>query len=208
MRPTQALPGSSGEDAGARSSDSSAASPPSLPPETVELDLPRCGPPPYQAVTLRARDIQAVGGREQADVAITFKHCPGEKFKTGANGRVVVLVTRDAETWICFQAEGYLPWMVGEIAIGPSLPATGLVATLVPTGLASTVTPGYQPMSPLLFVQVQAGRTAASEACRNRDGRDAGGEGPPQRDRALPRDGQQRQLPEGVRHHPPKAWPS
>ena len=157
-----------GDDGGAPASDASASRPP--PESPLELTLPRCGPPPYQAVTLRARDIQAAAGREQADVTITFKHCPGQKFKTGPDGRAVVLVTQQAETWICFQAEGYLPWMVGEVAIGPALPTGGLVATLVPRNLASTVTPGYQMASPLVFIQVQAGRATADEACRARDG--------------------------------------
>jgi hypothetical protein len=172
--PDAAPPGSwiGHEDAGREQpADSSQPSPPIVPPDPLaESSLPHCGPPPYQAVTLRARDIQAPAGREQADVSITFKHCPGEKFRTGANGRAVVLVTREAETWICFQSDGYLPWMVGEITIGPALPAAGLVATLVPSSLASTVTPGYQPTSALLFVQVQAGRANATEACRGREG--------------------------------------
>jgi hypothetical protein len=136
----------------------------------AEQNLPRCGPPPYYPVTLRARDIQGQPGREQAGVVITFKHCPGEKFMTGEDGRALVLVTIGAETWICFQAPGYLPWMVGEMPIGAGLPATGVVATLVPRSLATTVTPGYQADSPLVFVQVQAGRATATEACRARDG--------------------------------------
>ena len=72
----------------------------------AEANLPRCGPPPYQAVTLRARDIQAQPGREPAGVVITFKQCPDQKFTTGPDGQAVVLVTRGAETWICFQAAG------------------------------------------------------------------------------------------------------
>jgi hypothetical protein len=59
---------------------------------------------------------------------------------------------------------------VGEMPIGASLPGSGVVATLVPKSLASTVTPGYQADSPLVFVQVQAGRATASEACRAREG--------------------------------------
>jgi hypothetical protein len=60
--------------------------------------------------------------------------------------------------------------MIGEFAVGPAVPVAGLVATLVPKTLASTVVPGYQADSPMVFVQVQAGRASASEPCRARDG--------------------------------------
>jgi hypothetical protein len=135
----------------------------------AEINLPRCGPPPYQAVTLRARDIQAPAGKEPAGVAITLKLCPDQKFTIGEDGQAVVLVTIGAETWICFQAPGYLPWMVGEMAVSDALPGN-IVGTLVPRSLASTVTPGYQPESPLVLVEVQAGRATGAEACRAREG--------------------------------------
>jgi hypothetical protein len=173
-------PGAAGdtEDGGLRTSPgtpdagaSDAVNPLAAPADpSAETDLPRCGPPPYHPVMLRARDIQGQPGREQAGVVITFKHCPDQKFVTGADGRAVVLVTLGAETWICFQAPGFLPWMVGEIAISEALPATGVAATMVPRNLASTVTPGYLPDRPLVFVQVQSGRSTASEACRLREG--------------------------------------
>jgi hypothetical protein len=150
--------------------DAAGAGVPAPPDNTGELTMPRCGSPPYQAVTVRARDIQAPLGREQAGVVVTLKHCPGQKFMTGADGRATILVTHGAETWVCFEAAGYLPWMMGEFAIGPAVPATGLVAMLVPKNLAATVVPGYQPDSPMLFVQVQAGRATGSDACRARDG--------------------------------------
>ncbi len=145
----------------------------------AELALPRCGPPPYQPLVVRARDIQAATGREQPGVTVTLKHCPGQTFVTGPEGRITILVTVGAETWVGFQAPGYLPWMIGEFAVGPAVPTAGLVATLVPKSLASTVVPGYQADSPMLFVQVQAGRTSANEPCRARDGVVLGVEGHP-----------------------------
>ncbi len=154
-------------DAGAGADGSSALVAPA---EPLEVSVPRCGPPPHHPVVLRARDIQAQAGREQGGVTITFKHCPGQRFMTGRDGRAVVPVTLGAETWIRFEAPGYLPWMVGEMPIGADLPPSGVVGTLVPRSLAATVTPGYQAESPLVFVQVQAGRATASDACRAREG--------------------------------------
>jgi hypothetical protein len=166
-------------DAGSAEDARAPSGAPTPPDSTNELTLPRCGPPPYQAVIVRARDIQAPPGREQAGVVVTFKQCPGQKFMTGAEGRATILVTQGAETWVCFEAAGYLPWMMGEFAVGPALPAAGLVATMVPKTLAATVVPGYQAEGPMLFVQVQAGRANASEACRLREGVSVGVAGHP-----------------------------
>ena len=94
-------------DAGDPATDAAGAGGAPAPPDnTGELTLPRCGSPPYQTVTVRARDIQAPPGREQAGVVVTLKHCPGQKFMTGADGRATILVTQGAETWVCFEAAG------------------------------------------------------------------------------------------------------
>jgi hypothetical protein len=150
--------------------DSSAGAVPPSDGEAPMNEAPRCGPPPHQALWLGAEDImRPADSRELRDVTVTFKHCPESRFLTGVDGRVMVMVTRTAETWIRFEKDGYLPWMVGEVAVTEGLPRAPMMGTMVPVRIGSTVVPGYRPTDPLVYLQVQMGRSDAPEACRSRD---------------------------------------
>ena len=89
----------------------------------AELGLARCGPPPYQMVRLGARDMMGASDTAHlAGVVITLSHCPESRFVTGADGRLMLLVTRDARTWIRFESPGHVPWMMGELLLDDSFP--------------------------------------------------------------------------------------
>lgn len=134
-------------------------------------EVPSCGAPPYQSLSLGAEDIMGpAGARELRDVTITLKHCPESRFITGADGRVQIMVSRLAETWIRFEKLGYLPWMVGEVMVTEGLPRAPMMGTMVPERIGSTVVPAYRPADPLVYLQVQMGRSDAPEACRSREG--------------------------------------
>jgi hypothetical protein len=140
------------------------------PSANLEL-IARCGSPPYLKLRLVARNVMAPPtARELAGVAITFKHCPGTQVLTGNEGSASVYITENAETWIRFDAPGFLPWLFGEIAVTESTSAPSIVATMLPADLGPVVLPGYQPDRPLVYVQVQNGRSAGPEACLSRDG--------------------------------------
>jgi hypothetical protein len=50
------------------------------------------------------------------------------------------------------------------------LPRAPLLGTMVPERIGNTVVPGYRPTDPLVYLQVEMGRSDAAEACRSRDG--------------------------------------
>lgn len=142
---------------------------PPVDPQTAEAL--RCGPPPHQPMWLSARDIMGPpAARDLAEVYLTFKHCPESRFVTGADGRVLVMVSRTANTWVRFEKQGYLPWMIGEVAVTDGLPLAPLTATMVPEQVGAVVVPAYKATDPLIYVQVQLGRADAPEACRSREG--------------------------------------
>jgi hypothetical protein len=135
-------------------------------------ELPSCGLPPYQPLRLGARDVMSAAGEAGGlpGAVITFKHCPGSRFTTGPDGRAAIQITRGAETWIRFEADGYVPWLLGEVAFGGNAPAGPIVATLVPARLASTVVPPFRGDAALVYLQVQMGRATAPAACRSTSG--------------------------------------
>jgi hypothetical protein len=142
------------------------------PADPAPADLPACGLPPYQRVRLGARDLMSPAGEAGGlpGAAITLKHCPDSRFTTGPDGRATIQVTRGAETWIRFEADGYVPWLLGEVAFGENAPAGPIVATLVPDRLAMTVVPPFRSDAALIYLQVQMGRATAPEACRSTSG--------------------------------------
>jgi hypothetical protein len=163
-----------GFDAGApeagQAADAELTQPPGAPEDPTRAPpVPSCGLPPYQPVHLMVRDVMSSAGepRGLAGAAISFKHCPGARFTTASDGRLTVQVSRDAETWIRFEADGYVPWLLGEVAVTESFPSTPVVATLVPMRLAASVVPPFRGEAALVYLQVQMGRATAPEACRS-----------------------------------------
>lgn len=139
--------------------------------KTTELGVARCGPPPYQMVRLGARDMMSASDvAHLTGVAIMLSHCPESRFVTGADGRLMLLVTRDARTWIRFHSPGHVPWMMGELVMDDSFPQVPLLATMIPTKLASAVVPGLRPDGALIYVEVQMGAANGPAACRSPDG--------------------------------------
>ncbi|HEY0710461.1 MAG TPA: hypothetical protein VGG33_26895, partial [Polyangia bacterium] len=129
----------------------------------------RCGEPPDQVIKLGARDIMDPDKRSEIPgVTVTFKHCPERTFALKRNA-VSVPVTAGAETWIRFDAPGYLPWVEGELRI-PSDKPPQLEATMVPLAFVQSVVPAWQPDVPLVYVDVRMGRTGAVDACRSAAG--------------------------------------
>ena len=96
---------------------------------------PQCGPPPYQMVRLagarhHGRHRPARPGRRGRHALNIARE---QKFATGADGRLVVLVTREPRPGSASRRPGYLPWMVGELIDWTgTCPPAALVATLVP----------------------------------------------------------------------------
>jgi hypothetical protein len=140
--------------------------------ETGAADWPTCGAPPYQEVRLGLRDVMSTAGESRGlpGATITLKHCPDSRFTTGPDGRATIQVSRGAETWIRFEAEGYVPWLLGEVAFGDNPTSLPIVATLVPARLAPTVVPPFRADAALIYLQVQMGRATAPAACRSTSG--------------------------------------
>ncbi len=138
---------------------------------TAELGAARCGPPPYQMVRLGARDMMSASDvAHLAGVAIMLSHCPESRFVTGTDGRLALLVTRNARTWIRFHSPGHVPWMMGELMLDEGFPPAPLLATMIPTKLASAVVPGLRPDGALVYVEVQMGAATGPLACRSPEG--------------------------------------
>jgi hypothetical protein len=114
---------------------------------------------------MSASDVAHLSG-----VAIMLSHCPESRFVTGADGRLMLLVSRDARTWIRFHSPGHVPWMMGELVMDDSFPQVPLLATMIPTKLASAVVPGLRPDGALIYVEVQMGAANGPAACRSLDG--------------------------------------
>jgi hypothetical protein len=120
---------------------------------------------------LGARDMMGEGDTAHlAGVSVTLAHCPGQRFVTGADGRLMLRVSRGATSSIRFEAAGHIPWVVGELDFAQTPPAVPVMATMIPTKLASSVVPGVRPDGALVYVEVQAGAAAGPEACRSPDG--------------------------------------
>lgn len=130
----------------------------------------RCGAPPYQAIRLGARDVMAQGSQpDLASVTITLKHCPQQSFVLGPTGDAAnLLVTAGVETWIRFDATGYVPWVAGEVLIadGGRTPLA-IDAMMMPRAFVDLAVPAFLPDAPVVFVQVRAGRADASPECRS-----------------------------------------
>jgi hypothetical protein len=175
--PDVALPAA---DAGADGAVAAADAAPSLDAVTADAapavdaapsTAPRCGPAPYHLVRLGARNLMAPANeRALAGVKITFKHCPGLAVVTDAAGKAEVNLTQGAETWFRFDADAFLPWVCGEMAIQAPSVGQGVVAAMLPAALASGLLPGYEADRPLVYAHVQAGRSADPEPCRAPDG--------------------------------------
>ena len=113
-------------------------------------------------VRLGARDMMSASDiAHLAGVAITLAHCPEPRFVTGTDGRLALRVTRDARTWIRFHSPGHVPWMMGELMLIEGFPPAPLLATMIPTKLASAVVPGLRPDGALVYVEVQTGAPPA-----------------------------------------------
>jgi hypothetical protein len=133
-------------------------------------EVPRCGPGPYQLVKLSARNLMAPSSqRELAGVRITLERCSGVEVLTNADGKADVNVSQGAETWIRFEAPGFVPWLCGELRAGPALATQGLVASMLSEAIAPSFLTSYKPDKPLIYVQVQPGRSDGPAACRTRD---------------------------------------
>jgi hypothetical protein len=126
---------------------------------------PHCGLPPYQAVRLGARDVMAPKA-DLAGVQVTLKHCPGQTFPVSGDGQIL-WVSAGAETWIRFDAPGFIPWVEGELRIPDAFPAPYIDATMMPRGVADIVMPVWKPDAPTIYVEVRTGRSSADEACRS-----------------------------------------
>jgi hypothetical protein len=138
---------------------------------STELGVARCGPPPYQMVRLGARDMMSASDvAHLSGVAIMLSHCPESRFVTGADGRLMLMVSKDARTWIRFHSPGHVPWMMGELMMDDTFPQVPLMATMIPTKLASAVVPGLRPDGALIYVEVQMGAANGPAACRSIDG--------------------------------------
>jgi hypothetical protein len=130
-----------------------------------------CGKPPYSVLRLAARNLMAPADqRELGNVKITLGLCPGVQTLTQADGKAQINLTEGAETWIRFEATGFLPCLFGEFAVSASASTPVLSATMIPDAAAPGLLPGYRADRPLIYVQVQAGRSTAPDACRARDG--------------------------------------
>jgi hypothetical protein len=129
---------------------------------------PHCGLPPYQAVRLGARDVMAPKA-DLAGVQVTLKHCPGQTFAVPTDGNTL-WVSAGAETWIRFDAPGYIPWVEGELRIPDAFPAPYIDATMMPRGVADLVMPVWKPDAPTIYVEVRTGRSSGDEACRSAAG--------------------------------------
>jgi hypothetical protein len=137
----------------------------------LQPGLPRCGDAPYQLVRVGARDMMGASDTAHlAGVAITLSHCPDEHFVTGADGRLMLMVSRNATTWIRFQSPGHVPWLVGELMIDDTLPPVPLMATMIPTTLAAAVVPGLRADGGLVYVEVEMGPATGPAACRSPEG--------------------------------------
>jgi hypothetical protein len=153
-------------DAGAPTGDAIAADSPPPPAANVA----RCGAGPYQLVKLAARNpMAAADQRNLAGVRITFEHCPGISVVTGGDGKAQVNLTVGIDTWIRFDADGFVPWLCGELRTSAALGAQEMTANMLGEELISSFLTSYKPDQPLIYVQVQAGRTDAPTACRTRD---------------------------------------
>jgi hypothetical protein len=138
---------------------------------SADPGIPRCGPAPYQMVRLGARDMMGASEvAHLAGVAIMLSHCPDSRFVTGADGRLMMLVTRNARTWISFHSPGHVPWMMGELVLDETFPPVPLMATMIPTKLAAAVVPGLRPDAALVYVEVQMGPATGPIACRSPEG--------------------------------------
>jgi hypothetical protein len=129
---------------------------------------PHCGEPPYQALSLSARDLMSAGGSKGnlEGIVVTFKHCPNLSFEIPAEGGLVQ-ITAGAETWIHFAAPGYLPWIEGEVTV-PTRPAPiAIEATMVPVAIAPTLVPALKEDTAVIYVEIHRGRAIESEACRS-----------------------------------------
>jgi hypothetical protein len=130
----------------------------------------QCGAPPHQVIKLGARDIMDPEKRgEIPGVTVSFKHCPEQSFVLKRNA-AVVHVSAGAETWIRFDAPGYLPWVEGEMRIPDGGEPPQLDATMVPLAFVESVVPAWRPDVPLVYVDVRVGRTGAVDACRSAAG--------------------------------------
>ena len=135
------------------------------------LGVARCGEPPFRMVRLGARDMMgASGAPDLAGVTITLGHCPGLRFETGADGGLMLLVSRSATSWIRFDKPGHVSWLVGELIFDDTLPPVPVTGTMIPTKLAASVVPGLRPDGALVYVEVQGGLAAGPEACRSPGG--------------------------------------
>jgi hypothetical protein len=147
----------------ARPADASAASGPAP-------NVARCGAGPFQLVKLGARNPMAPPDqRNLADVRISFEHCPGVAVITGADGKAQVNLTLGVDTWIRFEAPGFVPWLCGELETSAALGAQEMVANMLSDEVVPTFLTSYKPDQPLVYVQVQAGRTDAPTACHTRE---------------------------------------
>jgi hypothetical protein len=129
---------------------------------------PSCGPPPYYPVRLGARDIMAPKS-ELARLSVTLKHCPGQSFPVTGES-TILYVTAGAETWIRYDAPGYIPWVEGELRVPDAGAVPYIEAMLMPQGVADFVMPVWKPDAPTIYVEVRTGRASADEACRSAEG--------------------------------------
>ncbi len=139
----------------------------------LSAEISRCGQGPYTVVRLHARNAvpSAAGQSPVANAAITLKSCPNLKLSTNADGHVDLAMSVGAETWIRFQAPGFIPYLLGEISVPDKFSEReGVTATLVSDVAQPILLPMYKPDRPLVYVIVQMGRADAPEACRSREG--------------------------------------
>lgn len=131
---------------------------------------PACGPAPHARVRLATRNVASAESAPAGvpGTTVTFKHCPGVTVTTDDDGRALVDITAGVETWVRFDAKGFLPWLMGETVTGPA--TSGVTATMIPESGAATLIPGYWSDWPTIYVQVQAGRTSDPPACRTKEG--------------------------------------
>lgn len=138
---------------------------------TAALGVARCGEAPFKLVRLGARDMTgATEAPHLAGVTVTLGHCPDRRFATGPDGGLMLMVSRDVNSWIRFESPGHVPWLVGELRFDDTLPPVVVTATMVPTKLAPAILPGIRPDGPLVYVEVQAGQASAPQACRTPEG--------------------------------------
>ena len=132
-------------------------------------DEPACGQAPHVPITVEADDLMGEGEeRKLAAVGVTFGLCASKTFFTGPQGSITVWLTRGAATWIRFDHEEYVSWLIGEVTVADAFPT--LTASMVPNALVDAVVPGFTEDRAVVLLQVQPGSSTAPEACRTPEG--------------------------------------